>query len=541
MLKQQRFIVFIFCFIGLIQTANAIQVDNYQTSSFTTNSSNARIITVESVLNSSVTFEPDEQPQTAELTLCSSGNDCGQFTLTLNEGTVTLNSDNNTIEFVPFNPSFADPVSFNYSVSVQNNGNGASGVAQITIFIESASVANKNFQTIATAIDSICESEPSNSQVLEACQAFTSLSGQKRIEALSTISPEEVVAEFNSTINMTKDQTGNLSNRLNALRGGATGFSVAGLNYYQGKDVLQGQWFHEMANQIGGNASADESFSRLGIFINGSITDGEKDGTDLETGYDLEGDSITIGADYRFTESIVAGVAYGVSNSEIEFTSDNEMDNEIDNLLFYGSWYKDKFYVDGMLGYAEGDLKTERKVIIGSTINETVKGKTESAQLFFSIAGNYDFSEGPWTYGPYASYDYIDGEIDGYDEIGNSGFEVSFAKQDIKSQVLTFGGRAQYAWSQPWGIIVPHARAEWKTELEDDRDAIVGRFVLDTSGDTFAIEADDLDDSWFQVGLGLSATFQYGLSAYVDYEQVVSYDDTDLETWSFGGRWEAKF
>lgn len=118
---------------------------------------------------------------------------------------------------------------------------------------------------------------------------------------------------------------------------------------------------------------------------------------------------------------------------------------------------------------------------------------------------------------------------------------MGFADQDIKSQVLTFGGRVQYAWSQPWGIVVPHARAEWKTELEKDRDAIIGRFVLDQSAAEFAIEADDLDSDWLQLAVGISATFQRGLSAYIDYEEAISYDDVSVSTLSFGGRWEAKF
>ena len=555
----KRFSLVPLLLLGLVQTAAAVQVDPYSTSSYTTDAENARIIPISQVLSSSaVQFNEQEDGVSSSTAFsamvegnlvfrvcevgsepfCASSDQGGSFSIS--EGTVSLDLENYNIVFQPTDPSLATDVSFTYGVFVPESSGTQDASNTFTISVQGASIARANMIRVESVVSSYCEN-PTNERVAAACTAYDSLSPQEKIDALRTISPEEVVAEFTSTLNMTKDQTGNLSNRLNALRGGATGFSLAGLNYINGDDVFYGQWLHEMADQIGGNAGSEENFSRLGLFINGSITDGEKDTTSLEEGYDLEGDSITLGADYRISDTLVAGVAYGISDTEIEFTSNNEMTNDIDNLLFYGSWYKDQFYLDGVVGYASGDIETKRRIIVGNVVDEIATGETESSQMFFSITGNFDFVEGAFTYGPYASLDYIDGEIDGYEEVGSSGFEVGFDDQDIKSQVLTFGGRVQYAWSQPWGIVVPHARAEWKTELEDDRDAIVGRFVLDQSANEFSIEADDLDADWFQLALGVSATFQRGFSAYIDYEQALSYDDTEIETFSFGGRWEAKF
>lgn len=554
----KRFSLVPLLLLGLVQTALAIEeVAPYATSVSPSGRDFARIVPITEIISSAVTFESADNLGSTDIAAlvssgaiifevcasldgpCNTTQDTASTPINIPEGTINIEDSN--VVFRPTDPASESSVSFFYGVFVQeSSSNTPSGQATLTISTEGASVARANMVRVDSVITSYCDN-PTNDRVLAACTAYDELSPQEKIDALRTISPEEVVAEFTSTLNMTKDQTGNLSNRLNALRGGATGFSLAGLNYINGDDVFYGQWLHEMADQIGGNAGSEENFSRLGLFINGSITDGEKDTTSLEEGYDLEGDSITLGADYRISDTLVAGVAYGISDTEIEFTSNNEMTNEIDNLLFYGSWYKDQFYLDGVVGYASGDIETKRRIIVGNVVDEIATGETESSQMFFSITGNFDFVEGAFTYGPYASLDYIDGEIDGYEEVGNSGFEVGFDDQDIKSQVLTFGGRVQYAWSQPWGIVVPHARAEWKTELEDDRNAIVGRFVLDQSANEFSIEADDLDADWFQLALGLSATFQRGFSAYIDYEQALSYDDTDIETFSFGGRWEAKF
>lgn len=547
MLKLQRYILAVFAILAF-SNANAVEVKDY-TKTFASNSLGVYSFDLLSV-GAAVIYNPqlEESRIDADMKVYCLDSNCDDSARQVSSRTYVANVgevyvDDTILFFEPYDKDFTGTFTIDYEVLMFQASTGPTAKLTISVGGVNTNTDKTNLKSIVETVVDICaDTDKLTSAQVSVCSALASDDTDDVIDALSTISPEEVVAEFTSTVNMTKDQTSNLFNRLSALRGGAKGVSLAGLNYHRDGETLSGRWLHEMVDQVSGNASADENFSPLGFFINGSITSGDKDTTEREQGYDLDADSITMGVDYRFNESLVAGFAYGMSESEIKFAeSDNTMDNEIDNYLIYGSWYKDAFYLDSMLGYAKGDIDTRRDFEVGS-IEEVITGSTESSQMFFSISGNYDFYQGAWTFGPYANFDYIDGEIDGYEEKGNTGFEVTFEDQDIESQVITLGGRVQYALSQSWGVLVPHARAEWKNELEDDRDVIVGRFALDTSDDAaFAIQADELDDNWFQVGVGLSATFQYGLSAYIDYESVISYDDTDIETWSFGGRWETKF
>ena len=142
---------------------------------------------------------------------------------------------------------------------------------------------------------------------------------------------------------------------------------------------------------------------------------------------------------------------------------------------------------------------------------------------------------------PYVSYDYITGDIDSYQEENGGGFELAFDEQNIESKVITFGGRASYAISTTWGVVVPYVRGEWKKEIDDSRDFITGRFVNFSAANDFSIEAEDFDSSWFHGAVGLTANFRHGLSAYIDYDSVLSYDDTQLNTVSYGGTWETSF
>ena len=379
------------------------------------------------------------------------------------------------------------------------------------------------------------------------CNEYNNLSQKDKDTILASINPEEVVAQYTIIKQLLTSQTSNIFKRINELRRGSEGASIAGLTYSSHGQQFSGEWLHAIADSVGGSAGADSAPSKWGFFVNGSLTDGERDGTALERGYDNDANTLTLGADYRFSRNMVAGIAYGISESSLDFDGNKDgMDNDTNNVIVYGSWYKEAFNVDLLVGTSQGDIETKRVITYINTTTTgtdtaTAKGDTDTQQTFFSIAGGYDFNNGALTFGPYASVDYITGEIDDYSEIGDSGLEVGFEEQDIDSQVFTMGGRVSYAVSTHWGVIVPYARAEWKKEFDDSRDIISGRFVDQSGSSTFSILADDFDDNWFHAAVGVSATFRHGISAYIDYDSIIAYDDTSLTTLSYGGRWKASF
>ncbi len=403
-----------------------------------------------------------------------------------------------------------------------------------------------NFAHAADAFKSICAAgeEVRQNQTLTKT-ANRTLTSDELLQLCAnadttTTNPEEVAAQFTSVKQQIAAQKGNIFKRFKALRTGNTGVSVAGLTYSIKGDEFSGEWLHAIADSIGGTAGEGAPISKWGFFASGSLTDGERDGSNLERGYENDARTATIGADYRFSRNLIGGIAHGINQSSLEFDGNGDgMDNDMSNIIIYGTWYKEAFNVDVLIGSAEGEIETTRQVTV-SSISNTIGGKTDTQQTFISIASGYSFNNNALSYGPYASFDYITGEIDAYEERGTVGLEVSVDEQDVDSKVFTMGGQVSYAISTDWGVVVPHARAEWKKELDDDRDIITGRFSS-IAGSTFSIEADDFDDNWIRAAVGVSATFRYGLSAYIDYDSILAYEDTSLTTLSYGGRWEASF
>lgn len=499
--------------------------------------------------------------QSSTLQVCVAGNQegCPELNVDLippQKGSVTLASDGRSIIYTPSQGAVGAD-SFTYAVFAPDDQSAelpSTDTATVSITITLPSLkegVNSNVGRLETIFNILCDPSTTDqiknpdlrATVIDRCTQYSNLSETDQLRALSSLTPEQVAAGYASTVTATKDQTGNLAARLSEIRTGSKGISISKFNYYQDERLLSGQWLQELAELVGGGASADSTnpyFSRLGAFLNGSITRGDKDATSLERSFDLKANNITFGVDYRFNNDITAGLGLGFTSNNVSFSGSDDMDNKVTNLLGYGTWYKNNYYVDAVLGLAYGDITTQRAITIGNS-TAIAKGDTESAQLFLNLTGNYDYSSGPWTLSPFAAFDLVDGVIESYREDGGQGFAAAFNDQKIESKILTLGSRVQYAWNQPWGILIPHGRIEWKNELEKDRDLITGRFIVDPTNNVFNVEADTLDSSWLEVGLGLSATFQHGLSAFFDYNMLFGYDDLSLSTFSVGGRWEAGF
>lgn len=519
----------------------AADATNYTTNSFTTQTGNARVIPVDNVLNSSsVTYEPGESAAVSRLLTCPDGT-CSVAPYTVTQGgttigTVTLDGEN--LVFTPTNPNFIGTVAIPYRVEVPTGT--SSGIANIIINITGDVTLGANYLAFMRAFNQYCDSNDNSALVLARCQEYRSLTGVAQTTALAQISPEEISAQAAIVVDSTRQQQQNIANRLNELRGGSRAVSIAGLRYRSHQDVLTGSHLQQALDSVGGNAG-DEDFPPFSVFLNGTLTDTEKDPTGASGKYSGDADNITFGGDYRFNTEWIAGVAYGMGNNEVTFGPQTSLDDESTNVIAYGSWAKNNFYVDLSTGYSISDLSLERNVAYNtSAAPSLVRGNTESSKWFVSVAGYFDFINGPWILSSFSGLNIIDGSVDGYDELGNTGLEMRYGSQDIRARTFNMGVRAQYTWSLPWGVLSPYARFEWKRELADDATAINAAFVLDPDN-RFSLSSDQPDESWYQWGCGASLTLPAGLSAYIDYQESLELANIDSSATSGGVRWEVVF
>jgi len=342
----------------------------------------------------------------------------------------------------------------------------------------------------------------------------------------------------------------NVGLRLTELRTGVSGVSLA--NFRLGDTESSLAALEKAYRQDGltrGGAAGDElTASRLGAFVNGLVSSGDKDETDKANGFDFDSWGITAGVDYRFTDNLVFGIAGSYNHVDADYdTSATVAGGDVDldgyGATLYGPWFVDNFYVDGMVGYVDNDYDISREIFYTSNTaqpgeNATAKADTDGDALSLSAGAGYSFVNNALSYGPYTRVTYIDLDVDGYTEKGAGGLNLIVDDQSADSLTAVLGGQVSYAMSQSFGVLVPQASIEWIHEFSDDANIVQTRYVSDFTNTPLQTESDSLDSDYGSLSLGLSAVSKGGLQGFLQYETWIGLEDVSEHIFSAGARME---
>jgi len=89
----------------------------------------------------------------------------------------------------------------------------------------------------------------------------------------------------------------------------------------------------------------------------------------------------------------------------------------------------------------------------------------------------------------------------------------------------TLGGRISRVFNTKKAVITPQFRFEWEHEYDNDATRIVARFAADPFNTKFGIFTDSPDWDYFRLGLGVSAVFPNGVSAFLNYDTLLDKRD----------------
>jgi uncharacterized protein with beta-barrel porin domain len=326
----------------------------------------------------------------------------------------------------------------------------------------------------------------------------------------------------------------NVERRFAALRDGATGISLAGLNLIGGDGVVPGSALLE-DSASGPDGQLPEG---LGIFLTGDVGYGTFDGSDEELGFDYDSWGLTGGVDYRFLPELVAGVAFSYVGSDADIDGNS---GDLEDAAYLGALYAQYatggLYVDGVVSYGGHDFDQERRIRYPG-VNRTANGKTDAAEYSASVGAGYEWQIESLTIGPRVRFDYFEEDIGSYSESGAGGLNLRYGDYEVRSVTSVLGVDAAYAISTGFGVITPQIRLDWEHEYENDGNSIRARYAADPNRIQFFVDPEGPDRNYFNLGVGVVATFGSGFSAFVDYQTVLGLDDVDDHLFTVGGRYE---
>jgi outer membrane autotransporter protein len=375
-----------------------------------------------------------------------------------------------------------------------------------------------------------------------------------QVNALEELIPDDFAVARTQTLLFANTQYVSVMDRLIALRGGAKGLSLAGLSIIVDGKLVPLAQLEDIAHKLfGGGASADEPGGLLsdkwGLWARGNFSFGDKDASAASPAFDADQWAFVGGLDYRISNSAVIGGALSYGSSSVDFAgADGSLDTDSFSASLYGSVYAAKnFYFDGIVNVANSSYDADRNItyVDGSgLVTADATGDTDGMTSSGGLSMGYDFLLGGMTISPNVGFFYIDTTIDGFTENGAGGLNLIYDEQKFKSMTGNAGVRLTYAWNVSWGVLLPHLRADYVREFEDDVDVFGVRFAADpnaASTPPVLVATDNPDQSYWRLAAGFSAQFQHGVSGYIEYQRLESFQFIDFQDVSIGLRFQRSF
>ncbi len=314
-------------------------------------------------------------------------------------------------------------------------------------------------------------------------------------------------------------------------RDGASGFSVAGVRIDEQR--LNDGEMHFFDDSAAG-ADLD---GRLGAFLNGVGGFGEHDATSEVIGFDYSNGGLVAGIDYQFSDQFLAGVSFNWITSDTDFDGGlGGVDKDTVGGSVYSTLESGDLHIDTILNYSSSDSDLTRRVTVGG-VPSTATANYDSDEVFFSIGGGYDLSQGDLTLGPVLRFDTVKIWVDGYNEVGSAA-NMAYNPFELLSFTSNLGGEASYSISTDLGVFKPEIRILWVREFENDSQVLASSYVGGGPGSVITTVLPSPDRNFMRLGGGFTLEMTNGVSAWFDYETLLGFEDITSHQFSVGGRIE---
>lgn len=353
--------------------------------------------------------------------------------------------------------------------------------------------------------------------------------------------PEELAAIYEIGFSQATAQALSLQRRMDDIRAGSRSFCPTDVVVDVGKDYSGGKGPSDGKTALLPTPTSEPvppppaPENRWGMFVTGvgGVIDVNDDGFG-RTGYDVTSGGFMLGGDYRFTDGFAAGLYGGYSRSDVDFNNQpfgltgGGLTLDSGTFGLYAVGYKGGFYVDGGASGGYNSYDIHRNDVLGFE-----NGSTDGWQFDTFIAGGYDFHWHCGMFGPIASLQYTDVNINAFTEKNSSILALHYPDQDEDSLRSTVGVRWSWDWKLGDHLILrTESRAVWKHEFNDTAYPIVSRFALAALGSSnLAVFGPDLGRDSALISSGFSLLWNDRVSTYAHADSEYgrkNYEDTSV-------------
>ena len=223
---------------------------------------------------------------------------------------------------------------------------------------------------------------------------------------------------------------------------------------------------------------------------------------------------LTAGADARLMPGVKGGFALSYSGGAADIGDDGSRlrSHGVTGSL-YGSWrLKDKVFLDGLLGY--GDMSFSSRRFDGNAVG-LLAGERRGKLLFGSLALSQESVRGPLKVAPYGRLDFMQATLNAYAETGDANWALTFDQAKLSSQSLALGLRGEYGVEQPWGLLSPTGRLEYRRLMSGALTQAMG--YATQSSESSVLTTAPADRDMISATLGLKAKGAGDVTGSLEY------------------------
>lgn len=367
--------------------------------------------------------------------------------------------------------------------------------------------------------------------------------------ALRWTAAEELAAQGSATTKFAANQLSALATRIAVLRVGTRGVRRASNDTSDG-DVLVASAPRISYYAGGASADAEFQFDRWGGFVDGSYGYGSKAPTDLEDAFDFDGQEATVGVDYRFGNSLVAGLIVGYSDKEVDFDSarsivDGGVKSQGYSGIVYAMLEGESTYLSASIGYQQLKHDVTRRITYPSqnptvaAVDSTATSSSDSDSFLATLGAGYAWRFGAFSIEPAIEVSYSDTSVNAFTErsvdnlnpsAGNDPFDMRVGKQSFESLDVAPGLKLQYVWTPTFGVVIPYLTGRYHRELSDDARTITAQYadaisqIGSVAGTNFAVSTDQPDKAYYTAAGGVTLVLPHGLNGFLQYLKVFELD-----------------
>jgi uncharacterized protein with beta-barrel porin domain len=260
------------------------------------------------------------------------------------------------------------------------------------------------------------------------------------------------------------------------------------------------------------------------IWIDGYGIGGGRHGNDVASRYDYSIYGKAIGFDFRISDSLIAGISAGYSQTDVDFETLNDK-GELTSYegAIYASYICKPWYLNSILSYALDNYDTTRGISFGN-ISRTARADYEGHEIAGYLEGGYTFDIGTTSVQPIASLSCIHLYRENYTETGADALNLMVNSQNTTSIMGAIGTRLARGFEMSRRFTLsPEIRAQWFHEFLND-DHLINASFTGSTVDSFTVKGDKMCQNKAALGGGFTGKLGERMKLFIHYDMDVSDD-----------------